>query len=210
MSDELQTQQLWSQRLTTTSTAIIWVRHNANGLLSVLANNQTFNGDTIATATDDGTGVVTITGLAANTIYPITISVAGSPVHTGTIKTNPSSVSTFNVSVSGCWGNSGMPAIYETINDWAVCSHFRLGDFPYTMSMSPQFVSAAVSMDTLAANTLANVNIAQRATMATMISMRVITGLTHSRACKAKRLQAVLFYSLLYLPHKQPPMIFMR
>lgn len=167
MSDELQTVQLWSQRLTTSSTAVIWVRHNANGLLSVLANNQTFNGDTIATATDDGTGLVTITGLAANTIYPITIRVGGVDVHTGTIKTNPSSVSTFNVSVSGCWGNSGMPAIYETINDWSVCSHFRLGDFPYTMSMSPQFVSAAVSMDTLAANTLANVNIAQRSCMAT-------------------------------------------
>jgi hypothetical protein len=168
MSDELQTVQLWSQRLTTASTVVIWVRHNANGALSVVANGSTFTGVTdINTAVDDGTGVVTITGLAANTVYPVIIRVGGVDIHTGTVKTNPAAVSTFNVSVSGCWGNSGMPAIYETINDWAVCSHFRLGDFPYTMAMSPRFVSAAVDLDTLAANTVDNMYIAQRSAMCT-------------------------------------------
>lgn len=88
---------------TTTTQATVWVRHTSNGVLTLTINGQTFTGSTIDTAVADGTGLVTATGLSAWTQYPFTLSVGGSPIHTGTLRTMPESGASFSLLWAYCW-----------------------------------------------------------------------------------------------------------
>lgn len=168
MADEVQTEQLYRQSDTTTTTATLFVRHDSNGLLTAEVDGQPpFEGDTIDTAVDDGTGIVTVSGLSANADYPVIVKVGGVTVHNKIIKTNPANDS-FNALFFGCWGNAGSPVIYNAIKDWEVCTAFRVGDLPYVVSLSTKFISdndPIVTTDL--ASDVESYFKAQRATMAT-------------------------------------------
>jgi phosphodiesterase/alkaline phosphatase D-like protein len=88
----------------TQTAAVVWLRSTSSGVLTVQCNGQTFTGDTIDTAVDDGCGVCTVTGLAAGTSYHYTASVGGAVVGSGTIKTLPASGATLAIGFGTCCG----------------------------------------------------------------------------------------------------------
>lgn len=93
----------------TESTAVVWVRRTESGVMTVECNGQTFTGDTLAPATDDGTGICTVTGLASNMSYPFVVKVAGVQVDTGTLKTMPAAGDTFTIAATYCFSHTRMP-----------------------------------------------------------------------------------------------------
>lgn len=116
----------------TENSAVVFYRGLSNGVLTVLCNGQTFTGDTIDTTLLDGTGIVTVTGLAAGTSYPFTLSVGGVQKYSGTLKTAPAAGSTFTLGWGSCakynrpWAGG---ALLEKFSDLAGFAF--IGDFPY-------------------------------------------------------------------------------
>lgn len=76
----------------TTSTAQVLLRGESDGVMTVECNGQTFTGDTIATATDDGVGTCTVTGLTAGQSYPYTVKLGGVEKGSGTLRAYPANV----------------------------------------------------------------------------------------------------------------------
>lgn len=112
---------LWALHHATQTSATVWVRHTANGLLTVTCNGQTFTGSTIDTTVADGCGVCSITGLVAGSSYPFTAYVAGIEVAAGTLKTMPATGSTFSVGFASCFAatqdNLPLNALAEAVPD---------------------------------------------------------------------------------------------
>ena len=107
---------MWALKHATVNSAIVWVRHTSNGVLTVQANGQTFTGDTISTTVDDGTGICTVTGLSANSQYPFTAYVGTELVATGTLKTMPSG-GRFAIAGSSCFGYWRDAPVLEALLD---------------------------------------------------------------------------------------------
>lgn len=118
----------------TETAATVWARHTSNGVLSLTVNGQTFDGTTIDTAIGDGTGTVTATGLSAGQEYPFTLSVGGTAIHTGTLRTMPASGSSFSLLWAYCW-HPFRPAyaIYQAMRKHAnIAAFFMAGDNIYS------------------------------------------------------------------------------
>jgi phosphodiesterase/alkaline phosphatase D-like protein len=112
----------------TETTATVWVRHTSNGVLTLAVNGQNFTGTTLDTAVGDGTGIVTATGLAAGQRYPFTLSVAGSEIHSGTLRTMPAAGSSFSLLWAYCW-HTYRPAfaIQQALNKYDDLAVFFMG-----------------------------------------------------------------------------------
>ena len=93
---------MWALHHATQTQATVWVRHTSGGLVTVQCNGQTFSGDTVDTAVDDGCGICTVTGLAAGIGYPFTVHVGSERVGEGTLKTLPATGSTFTLGFGSC------------------------------------------------------------------------------------------------------------
>lgn len=83
---------LWGARANTSTTIKCWACNDANGdgQLTAVVGGNTFTGDTL-NASNNWTGVVTITGLAADTSYSVALKLAGATFATESYKTLPSS-----------------------------------------------------------------------------------------------------------------------
>ena len=86
----------------TETTAVIFYRSESDGVLTAECNGDTHIGDTLATATLDGTGIVTVTGLSADSSYPFTLKLGGATVRTGTLMTAASLGQTFSIGYGSC------------------------------------------------------------------------------------------------------------
>ena len=93
---------MWALHHATQTQATVWVRHTANGLVTVQCNGQIYSGDTIDTAVNDGCGVCTVTGLASGTSYQFSLYVGGDLIVTATLKTLPATGSTFTLGFGTC------------------------------------------------------------------------------------------------------------
>ena len=85
----------------TATTARYVVRSDANGALTMVIDGTTYTGTTIATATNDGIGIVTATGLLPGRTYECTLSVAGASTISRQIKTMPTAAP-FKVAFTSC------------------------------------------------------------------------------------------------------------
>lgn len=86
----------------TATTAVIWARSTVDGTLSLSIDNRVINGETVAVATADGCGIITVTGLMQDTRYPFTVSVGATVLGTGSFYTMPGSGSTFSIGFGTC------------------------------------------------------------------------------------------------------------
>lgn len=88
----------------TQTTASVWVRSTTPGVMVVSVNGQQFSGTTIDTSVNDGCGICTITGLSAGMVYPYTVSVGGTQVGSGNLRTLPADGATFAIGWGTCVG----------------------------------------------------------------------------------------------------------
>lgn len=116
----------------TETSAVVFYRGLSNGLLTVSCNGATHSGDTIDTAVWDGTGIVTVSGLAPGTDYPFSLYLDGVEKYAGTLKTAPGAASTFTLGWGSCakfnrpWAGGALLGRFPDLAGFAF-----IGDFPY-------------------------------------------------------------------------------
>lgn len=125
---------MYALRHATETTATVWCRHTANGALSLVVAGREFSGGSIDTAVGDGTGTVTATGLEAGMSYPFSLRVAGTEIHSGTLRTMPAAGTDFSALLTYCCSpyRPALPidAAIERYDDLAL--HFHGGDNIYS------------------------------------------------------------------------------
>lgn len=93
---------MWALHRATLDEAVVWVRHTANGLMTVQCNGQIHTGDTIDTTVDDGCGVCAVTGLEPGRTYPFSLYVGAELIVEDTLKTMPATGSKFTLGFGSC------------------------------------------------------------------------------------------------------------
>lgn len=123
-----------AQHHTTQTTAVIWARSTVNGVMSVVANGQTYTGDTLDTSVDDGCGVVELTGLSPDTAYEYTVYAGTTEIGSGELHTMPPTGSTFTLGFGTCaWFIIGPTPLLALIEKFPDLRGFGwLGDQVYT------------------------------------------------------------------------------
>jgi phosphodiesterase/alkaline phosphatase D-like protein len=114
----------------TSTTARLVVRSDANGVLTATCDGQTFTGSTISTASNDGIGIVDISGLLPGTSYAYTVSVGGSSA-SGTLKTMPTTAP-FKVGFMSCMTKlKTVDALVQSLIEEGVAAVVHQGDYIY-------------------------------------------------------------------------------
>lgn len=114
----------------TSNSATMVVRSDANGAVTMTVDGIVFTGTTISTATNDGVGKVTATGLAADKEYQCIISCAGVSTRRK-IKTMPSTAP-FKVAFMSCYDKvNSIEALAKTLISKGVNAVFHQGDYVY-------------------------------------------------------------------------------
>lgn len=120
----------------TPTTAIkLAARCDSNGALTAVVNGTTYTGTTINTSTNDGVGVVDITGLTPDTQYSISLNQDGDS-KTATVSTAPSDTDgVWDFCVGSCmFHNSTRNPGTMAMVDWKPVFIANLGDFIYMNS----------------------------------------------------------------------------
>ncbi|MBT8448666.1 MAG: alkaline phosphatase D family protein [Gammaproteobacteria bacterium] len=113
----------------TTTTARVVLRTDTNGTPSVTCNGDTFTGSAISTATNDGVGVVDITGLSAGKRTAFTLTIGAESV-TGHVKTFPETGS-IKIGIIGCCVMQRHNPAIEELYAKGIDALYTIGDMPY-------------------------------------------------------------------------------